>query len=224
MISHGTTYSPGDDLCAPPTPLCWPVSTPQAAQQRLQFHMSKQRARFLADPTAHFLKIVSIPESSSSDPSSQEQGEIISIAKWHYYPQGFHAFSTAPENDTPDISGLYELGNGSYVTKQGEVAWPADMNVQLHNYILTARDSARATWQLPNTPCWILTHLVTRSSHRSRGAASLLISWGIDKARTEASSPSHTFPQPQNHPRSKHYVAVIVLKEKRCAMLIRYIG
>lgn len=34
-------------------------------------------------------------------------------------------------------------------------------------------------------PCWILMHLVTLPSQRKRGAAGMLINWGIEKGREE---------------------------------------
>ncbi|TVY42569.1 hypothetical protein LSUB1_G001215 [Lachnellula subtilissima] len=63
--------------------------------------------------------------------------------------------------------------------------WPKGMNVELHNFIFTSRDAGRERWQEKGKPCWILMHLVTRASQRGKGAASLLIQWGVDRARKD---------------------------------------
>lgn len=159
MITHATKYSIGDDLVGPPTPLCWPITTQPEAHSRLDFHMSAQRRRFLGDRTATYLKIV-----------ETETGEIVSIARWHKYPRGYS----------------YADGIGWEIHSPVEgVAFPEGMNVALHNYILSTRDAEREKWMAKGEPCWVLMHLVTRISQRGRGAAGLLIGWGVEKAREE---------------------------------------
>lgn len=79
IISHATRFAPGDDLVAPPiSPLCWPVQSSDDALRRRQFNMAHQRERFLKEPSARFMKVV-----------DNDSGEIICLARWHYYPEGY---------------------------------------------------------------------------------------------------------------------------------------
>jgi hypothetical protein len=79
IISHASRFPPGDDLVAPPiSPLYWPVQNSDEALRRLQFNMAHQRERFLKEPSARFMKIV-----------DDKNGEIICLARWHYYPEGY---------------------------------------------------------------------------------------------------------------------------------------
>ncbi|TVY17184.1 hypothetical protein LARI1_G003840 [Lachnellula arida] len=160
MTDHANIYPPEDDLVGPPTPICWLVTTPSEAQNRLDFHMTKQKERYLGDTSARYLKII-----------DEETGEIISMARWHWYPDG------------------YSYTEGIHWETHNAVEgcpWPKGMNVELHNWILTRRDAAREHWQEKGQPCWILMHLVTRASQRGRGAASMLINWGVERARKDA--------------------------------------
>ncbi|KAH6713729.1 hypothetical protein BKA61DRAFT_688960 [Leptodontidium sp. MPI-SDFR-AT-0119] len=159
MTNHADIYPPGDDLIGLPTPICWPVSSKSEAKERLKFHMSQQRKRFLGDRTATYLKVI-----------DDETEEIISIARWHYYPNGYS----------------YADGIGWEIHSPVEgKPFPEGMNIELHNYILQERDGKRKDWMVENEPCWILMHLVTRGSQRGRGAAGMLINWGIEKARED---------------------------------------
>lgn len=162
MINHANIYLPGDDLVGPPTPLCWPITSQSSQEEsiaRLTFHVSKLRSRFLGDPTGKYLKIV-----------DEETKEIISIARWHYYPSGYsYTQGIGWELHTP-ISGQ---------------EFPEGMNIELHNYILDSRDKERENWMEKGKPCYVLMHLVTRPSQRKRGAAGMLINWGIEKGKEE---------------------------------------
>ncbi|TVY62347.1 hypothetical protein LSUE1_G008540, partial [Lachnellula suecica] len=144
IINHADIYAPNDDLVGMPTPLCWSVTTHQEARKRLEFHMAKQKQRFLGDSTARCLKVV-----------DSDSGEIISMARWHWYPAGYSYTDGAH----------WETHN----PKDG-AEWPQEMNVEAHNHILRSRDAERETW-MQKGPCWVLMHLVTRTSQRGRGAA-----------------------------------------------------
>jgi GNAT superfamily N-acetyltransferase len=156
---HADVYEPGDDLVAPPYPVAWPVSTQEEAQSRLRFAMAKQRRRFQEDPTARFVKVVDAPSEAQV-----HEGEIISIARWHYFPSGY---------DYPTMID-WELAE----QLPGE-DWPQGLNRTLHDFILSTRDMERKEWIGTGSPVWILMHMVTRQSHRGRGAAAMLIKWGI---------------------------------------------
>ena len=98
---------------------------------------------------------------------------IVSVARWHCYPTGF-----SYEKD-----GHWELAPDDNI---GTKPQQRGMNVPLHNHILSTRDAARAGWQHgPGSPCWILMHMVTRPSQRGKGAAGLLIEWGIQQAEKD---------------------------------------
>lgn len=157
LISHASRFSLGDDLVANPVPTCWPVSNKAVAIARAQWHFTRQRNRFLNDKTAHFLKAV------------DDDNEIIAIARWHLYPQGYRY----KEHQHWEPLSLSEKEDES------SEGW----NSALHDRILNQRDQYRDDWILPaGAPCWILTHLVTRSSQRRKGAAKMLVRWGVEKA------------------------------------------
>ncbi|KAK7187025.1 hypothetical protein DPSP01_005910 [Paraphaeosphaeria sporulosa] len=165
LISHALSGPPGSDLVGPPTPLCCPVTTQDNASARLAFHFAKQRARFLGDPTVRYMKVVERDSTGEKDGDS-----IISIARWHYYPTGYNFardIHWETHNDlTPDMV-------------------PTGFNIALHNHILTTRDAARSAWMVAGEPCWVLMHMVTHPAHRGKGAAGILVKWGIEQAERD---------------------------------------
>lgn len=164
LISQARSGAPGEDLVGPPTPLCCPVTTREESTARLQFHFAKQRARFLGDPTVRYMKVV-------ERHVANENGEnIISIARWHFYPTGY--------DFARDIH--WETHNDS-----DQTVIPRGFNIALHNHILTTRDAARSEWMKSKEPCWVLMHMVTHPAHRGKGAAGLLIKWGIEQAEKD---------------------------------------
>lgn len=179
LISQPNLYEPGDDLVGPPTPICFPVNTKEDALLRSTFHFAKQRLRFISDPTVRYMKVID---------TSSPKNEIVSIARWHFYPQGYDfasniawethqlpvTSSSLPDHSTLDSSNQYLAPSP-----------PSGFNIPLHNHILTSRDSARKSWIPVNKPCWILMHMVTRPSCRGRGAAKLLVGWGMARADEE---------------------------------------
>ena len=80
IIKH--KFFQGGDLVPPPmSPLCWPVQTPGEAGRRLEYSVHQQRQRLLYDTTTRFMKAVD---------TSTSPHEIISMSRWHYYPDGYH--------------------------------------------------------------------------------------------------------------------------------------
>lgn len=157
LTSHASRFGLGDDLVANPVPTCWPVTNRSEAIDRAQWHFTRQRKRFLKDKTAHFLKVV------------DDDNEIIAIARWHLYSRGY--FLKEHQHWEPL----------SFSEKEDEVS--KGWNYALHDKILNRRDQYRDDWIIPpGAPCWILTHLVTRSSQRRKGAAKMLVHWGVEKA------------------------------------------
>jgi hypothetical protein len=152
LVSYAASYPPGDDLVGPPTPICCVVETREEAQARLTFHFNKQQSRFRGYPTVRYMKVV----------DTAAENSIISIARWHFYPNGYN-FDTEIHWET------HNLVSGQFI--------PRGFNISLHNHILTTRDAARNEWIPANSPCWILMHLVTHPASRGKGAAGLLIRW-----------------------------------------------
>ncbi|KAF1852056.1 uncharacterized protein K460DRAFT_46013 [Cucurbitaria berberidis CBS 394.84] len=161
LVSHAASYPPGDDLVGPPTPICCLVKTREEAEARLTFHFNKQRSRFTGDPTVRYMKVVE---------TTNEKSSIISIARWHFYPNGYN-FDTQIHWETHNHIPGQRI--------------PQGFNIPLHNHILTTRDGARSSWIPANAPCWILMHMVTQPSHRGKGAAGMLIKWGMEQAERD---------------------------------------
>lgn len=159
---HADIYEPGDDLVAPPYPVAWPVTTRAEAKTRLKFAIAKQRRRFQNDPTAHYVKVVDAPSADQV-----HEGEIVSIARWHYFQDGYDFAS---------------MVHWEMAEKLPNEDWPQGFNRVLHDFILTSRDSTRKDWIGEGRPAWLLMHMVTRASHRGRGAAAMLIKWGIEQS------------------------------------------
>lgn len=85
LIHHADFSEPGDDCVAPPNPVAWPVKTRSEAQFRAQCVFALQKRRLLRDPTVHFLKVVDKTE----DRRNKDEHDIIAVARWHYYPNGY---------------------------------------------------------------------------------------------------------------------------------------
>lgn len=161
IIAQATSSTPGNDLIGAPNPWVWPVTTMEEAKFRINFCMALQRKRFLEDATCCFVKVVDLP----SDDCAEGDGQIISLARWHRYPNGF----------SYQEHGHWELAAPFAETYDGGV--PDTFNMHLHDLIFTQRDRYREQWISKGKPVWILMHLVTRPSQRGRGAASMLIHW-----------------------------------------------
>ena len=154
--NHASIFDLGDDLVGPPVPVCWPVSTQEEARIRLRVHMAKQRQRYLEDPSVNYLKV------------TDDTGSIVSVARWHWYPNGYSF----------EKEGHWEAYSGTSLSEP----WAKQLNIPLNNFILGSRDAARSSWIGKDQPCWILMHMVTRPSQRGKGAARLLVKWGIEQA------------------------------------------
>ena len=92
---------------------------------------------------------------------------MLSVARWHWYPHGY-SYEKEKHWETYPETSLNE-------------PWAKQFNIPLNNFILGSRDAARSSWIGENKPCWILMHMVTRPSQRGKGAARLLVQWGIDQ-------------------------------------------
>jgi GNAT superfamily N-acetyltransferase len=171
IIAHASepSYVPGDDLVAPPNPVVWPVSTREQAQTRLRICMSLQERRFRSDPSCNFLKVVDL----SSPEADPDGAPIVALARWHRYPEGYRYADEA------------HWEHARLLPASGELQFPPGFNAGAHDYVLACRDALRPAWQARGRPTWVLMHLVTRASARRRGAARMLIEWGLDRAKAE---------------------------------------
>lgn len=164
MTDHAKVFDIGDDLVGPPVPVCWPISTEEEARTRLRVHMAKQFQRYREDPSVNYLKVI------------DDSDSIVSVARWHWYPNGYSYNQEAHWETYPQAS-LSE-------------PWAKQFNIPLNNFILGSRDAARCGWIKKDRPCWILMHMTTRPSQRGKGAARLLIQWGIEQAK-ERGAPAY---------------------------------
>ena len=156
ITDHADIFELGDDLVGPPVPLCWPVTSKEEATTRIRVHVAKQLQRFTEDLSVNYLKVV------------DDSGSIVSVARWHWYPNGY-SYKKEAHWETYSQNSLSE-------------PWAKRFNIPLNNFILGSRDAAREDWIGENRPCWILMHMVTRPSQRGKGAARLLVQWGIEQA------------------------------------------
>lgn len=201
FVSDASVYAPGDDLVAPPNPVAWPVSTRAEAEQRARRCFALQRRRLLEDPTVRFMKVV--------DDSPEGGGAVVAVARWHYYEGGYSYAREAHWEMAPLAAAAGDEDGGSYP--------PPNFNVRLHNHILSERDAFREQWIPRGRPCWILMHLVTRPSQRRKGAAGLLIRWGMDRAR-ETGSPAYLEAGVQGKPVYERFGWVVVGDERRVSL------
>lgn len=135
MTSPASRFALGDDLVAPPlSPLCWSVRNSDEALQRLQFNMAHQRERFLKEPSARFMKVV-----------DDDNGEIVCLARWHYYPQGYvydKEIKWEAWNLVPD--GIEKAGGRT----------PQAFNVEMYKSVVNGRMKERESWQEREKACW----------------------------------------------------------------------
>ena len=181
-------FHQGGDLIAPLVPRFWPTSAddePNGARNR--WSLRQQRAFFNEDPTVRFMKCV-----------DTSNGEIISLARWHYYENGYKH---------PEFTAL-EL-NGT--APDAEQTWPGAANGALAKAIIVPILEDRPRWS-GDSPQWgkssggalfagdsftlvdhrclltkvlVLTTLKTRESQRERGAGGMLVRWGVEQAKKD---------------------------------------
>jgi len=124
-------FREGGDLIAPLVPIIWPTSDDDAANtKRNNWSLQRQKDIFYQDPTVKFLQVV----------DTDRDDEIISLARWHYYPEGFK----------PDTMLAWEL-NGTH--PDADENWPQKINVPLAKAVLISIVTARPGW-MGKEPQW----------------------------------------------------------------------
>lgn len=107
--------------------------------------MYQQCQRFLLDSTTQFMK--------ETDTGS---GEIISIPRWHYYPDGYRwSGKTWQDMDTLPAPGWKD-------------DLPKEFSQDALDWFATQLFTSRQSWRDPG-PCWQLMAMATRESYRKRG-------------------------------------------------------
>lgn len=97
IVQAGKFFEPKTgNLIAPSIPFIWPVddSDTKGLQARSQWSMEQQLDLFKNDPTAHWLKVV----------DEDADGELVSLARWHEYPQGYQYFADLEFVGSKDIN------------------------------------------------------------------------------------------------------------------------
>ncbi|KAJ9617180.1 hypothetical protein H2200_000901 [Cladophialophora chaetospira] len=154
------TDEEGGTLAAPFLFSSWPASDPASTAHRNAWSVEQQRWQFHNDPTAKFMKV----EDTST-------GEIVSLARWHRYSDGY-----------PQEDGYTEVD--VFAPPGTTPKFPTGINGPLHAGFLTEACRRRADYVKPGV-CWILTTLITREKWRRQGAGGLLLQWGLKKAAEE---------------------------------------
>jgi len=117
-------FNKGGDLTAPLVPMIWPTSKDDALNtERTKWSLNQQKDMFHQDPTVKFMKAV----------DTDNEDEIISLARWHYYLEGFKPDSMIP----------WEL-NGTL--SDADENWPKGINVPLAKALLIPLLKARPGW------------------------------------------------------------------------------
>jgi len=182
-----TKQPDGDNLVGTPLAgLCWPDTLPNASARRVKYYMSRQQNRLATDPSCRWMKCVDISETGHR--------EIVAMARWHYYPGIYDPAADGPK----DRDGLKPRGTGDEGFEEGEVNWG------LFDYIVQTVDN-RIDWVPKDGPVWckssefsriltdrwthqltfelVLLGMTTRPSWRRKGAASMLVEWGVQQAK-----------------------------------------
>jgi hypothetical protein len=122
--------SPQGDLISPILDASWKVSSPAEKVARNTWGTAQQREIFLKDPTAIFLKVV-----------DKESNEIISLARWHHYSEGFRY----PEHARLEFD--------AFTQSEDDASWPGEINAALYRGLTNSCFSTRQKWQKPG-PSW----------------------------------------------------------------------
>lgn len=120
-----------DDLVNVPfVPLCWPATTDEEARSRRRYYFTRMRHRFQIDPSLCLMKCV-----------DTISGQIVSLANWHFYPNGYDTANEYWKN-------LDILAPPGVVGRR-----PAGLNWDLYEYI-TETIKLRDEWVPKDKPVW----------------------------------------------------------------------
>lgn len=163
------THPINDDVIGSPYDVCWPVRTEAEDSIRKEWYFKRLRHKLLHDPSARFVKVVETSEKTSDPPQISEEGtdEIISVARWHYYPNGYEVAEDAWTDWDPlatetrrrewqsrrvhDWNG--DLGRGVQTADEAEEERPEGCDWVLYDEILQSV-KLREQWVPKGEPCW----------------------------------------------------------------------
>ncbi|KIW53450.1 hypothetical protein PV05_09024 [Exophiala xenobiotica] len=151
------TDEAGGTLAAPLLFATWPAQDPVATARRNAWSMEQQKWQFRNDPSARFMKV--------EDASTRE---IVSLARWHRYTNGYPQADIYTEIDV-------------FAPPGTRANFAEGLNGPLHAGLLGAACKRRADYVNPGVS-WILTTLITRARWRRQGAGGMLLQWGIQQA------------------------------------------
>ncbi|KIW16102.1 hypothetical protein PV08_06153 [Exophiala spinifera] len=154
------TDETGGTLAAPLVLATWPTSSPDETARRNEWSIGQQRWQFHNDPTTRFMKV-----------EDANTGEIVSLARWHRYSDGYPLEDKYTEIDV-------------FAPPGSSPKFPQGLNGLLHAGLLEALLDRRPDY-INRGVAWVLTTLVTRTDLRRRGAGGMLLQWGIEQAKKE---------------------------------------
>ena len=149
----------------------WPVSTNAESLRRSAWSAQQDKGRFQLDPTVKFVKVVDTGCLDLDHGEGTARKEIVSLARWHYYPDGYPQENTWMEIDV-------------FARPPAVPSFPEGLDGEEMQSFLSEATAERGRWELTKkgSPCWILTTLVTRRGWRGKGAGGMLVEWGVTKA------------------------------------------
>jgi GNAT superfamily N-acetyltransferase len=130
------------------------------------YGMAQDRKRELLRPHTWHWKIVDTELEPSADDSEGNGGRIIAISVW-----SMHNVKAGEEEEAVDDT-------PSFVPPELRL----DADASLKNPIRAARDEVMGT----STPFFVLNQLATHPEQQGRGAAKIMLDWGLRKADEES--------------------------------------
>ena len=131
------TSTNGGPLTDPLLLDCWRIDSPADELKRNAWDAEQRTWRLLNDRTAHFVKVV----------DSERPDEIISVARWHYYDQGYSVEDAWMEIDClcpPTLSS----------TKAEDRPIPRALDMAGLRAFIDEASKQRAECPLTKGPCW----------------------------------------------------------------------
>ena len=123
------TDEAGGSLAAPIMFDSWPATEPTDTARRNAWSMEQQRWQFHNDPTVRFMKV-----------EDQASGEIVSLARWHRYNDGYPQENTYTEVDV-------------FAPQGTAPKFPEGFNGRIHAGVLEVACRNRAGYVKPGL-CW----------------------------------------------------------------------
>jgi WD repeat-containing protein 48 len=136
--------------------------------------VAEDRKRELTKPNTWHWKIVDTDLEPSSDDPPDNGGRTIAFSVWSMHnlkaeAEGSNEASSIPAEKTDDTPGFL----------------PPELRLDALTSLFTPIEAARKSVMGTSTPFFMLNQLGTHPDHQGRGAASLMLNWGLNKADKE---------------------------------------